>query len=479
MKKYRLLIIMAVVLFGVRLSAVNYIMGAESVSWNGSYTSVADSFQALLYNPAGIYMTDRKFGLIPFTSAGFRFYNNTFSTDDVINLLTIMGSNDRDISDIIFNKLNLMPEFGLDAGFDASMLNYMMYMNLKNFGLGFFINQKAYVTSTIGKSIFSTLFDNLNLREQIDISLKSTYLQYMDFGVALSTRVPFLEKHLNIKNIYAGITGHFYLPLVYTNFSSSVGFGKGEVDETTGFYKYGVDIQGDFISSVNPAISEIFKLVDQVKEIDLITSVLNNSSSFSFGLGVDMGFMLKFNRIIRYGFSINDLGFFYFPNVGIAELSYTTEFNPTRIQEFGKNFVGDLQNQISTSLSQKTEGTWYMPQTTIRTGIAVEPIRNRFLNLIVATDLSVTDFQRLIDGNYATFNFSTGIEIAPRVSVVEFPFRMAISYNSQANYASLSFGTGFYLGPAQFEIAIKGLEFLIKDWGTKEFNLGFDFRLEF
>ena len=101
--------------------AIDYITTAESISWNGAYTTVSDGMEAMLYNPAGIFLSTRRFGLNILGSYGFRLYNNVFSSDDFIKMYEILGSDEPDITKVINNKLEHMPHFGMTMGLSAQM----------------------------------------------------------------------------------------------------------------------------------------------------------------------------------------------------------------------------------------------------------------------------------------------------------------------------------------------------------------------
>lgn len=460
-----------------KINGVNYTGSAESISWNGAYTSVADGFEAMLYNPAGVYMTDRKFGLNLFGSYGLRAYNNVFSTDDLIDVGKIITVGNQDITDIITRKLNIMPPLGMDMGLDMTAAPIMTYIKLESFALSIAMIPKTSFTVTVGKEIFTTVLQDLDLTKELDFEVKSTLLQYIDLNFGLSTRARFIEKYVAVEAIYTGINLHVYLPTAYMNFSGKTTIKAGDPDPTTGIYTYDASFKGTIAASGNYIMSALLKNAG-IKQ-DALNNLFNNMGTAAWGLGLDLGFIIKFNRFVRYGLSITDVGFLVFPESASGTLRYNMNLNPTRMVDFAYTFRDSLSTEIADSIDRSTTAQFFMPQTAIRTGVGVTPIRNKSLGLIIAADISLSDLNRIINGGYATFNFAAGFELSPKINWFEVPFRMAINYNSQANVASLSLGTGLHLGPVEMELGLKGLEALISDWGAKEFAVGVDFKLEF
>ena len=422
-------------------------------------------------------MTNAKFGLNLFGSTGLRVYNNTFSSGDILSLLTILTSSNTDITSYITGKLDDMSDGGLTLGADVSILNFMMYMKFQKFSLGFSMLPKTTGSGTIGKTFFSTIFQNLSLYSKVKFDMNLFMMQYLDFNFNLSTRAEFLEKHIPVDAIYVGITSHAYVPTLYFNFNGDASLSPGSPD-SSGFYTYDFDINGSVNMATNYGIAQALGLVPTVSTLGL-TSMISNSGTAAFGLGWDMGFIIQFNKIFRYGFSITDLGFLVYPTSASKSLNINATINPLDISSFSSTFATEFQTALSGDYQKSTTAVWFMPGTAIRTGIGITPIHRKNLDIILAADIALTDLNNLLLEGYPTFNFATGIEFTPKAGWAEFPMRTAFSYNSQVNSASFSFGLGLYLGPVQFEIALKGLEFLIKNWGTKEIAFGTDFKFEF
>lgn len=486
------IIIVTFIFITINLYTINYITTAESLSWSGAYTSVSDGFESLLYNPAGLYMTSVKYGLNLFGNYGVRVYTNSISTDHILKFLE-KGINNENATDLFASFLNFMPPNGLDTGFDISILNFMTYFRLNKFSLGISVIPKTYFTTTLEKKAFESVLQNLDLTEPVSANWSVNFIQYIDLNFSLSTRVKFLEKHLTgVEAIYAGFTGHFYLPTMFIRGKSTDSSIKSfETNNVYGFYGYKVSIKGDVYANIASFISEPIKASGFSSTLpdnggDYLNPILNQSGSVGFGFGVDMGFIVKFNRFVRLGFAINDLGFFVFPKTAKLTLNTEADLTPDvanssltfNFDEFKNDLLNGMQNSMRDNISDGGVQGW-MPATTFRLGVAVTPIRHKYIDLIIAGDISVSDLHRTILGDYATFNIAIGIEFTPKANWVEFPMRFAFSYNTQANNPAFSFGLGLYLGPVEMEIAFKGIEVLIKEWGAKEVACAIDFKLEF
>lgn len=481
-----------ILIFNIKLYSLNYITTAESLSWSGAYTSVSEGFEAMLYNPAGLYMTTVRFGLNLFGTYGIRVYTNSISTDHVLKFFE-KGINNGNATDLFTSFLNFMPPNGFDSGFDVSLLNFMSYFRLNKYTLGISIIPKTLFTTTLEKNIFEAVFKNLNLVNPIKANWTINSIQYFDINFNLSTRAAFLEKQLtSIEAIYVGLTGHFYLPTAFIRAKSNqTSIESFPTNNSWGLYGYRVNIKGEAFLNVSSIISEPLNASGFVNtlgpnESSFLSPLLGNCGSVGFGFGVDMGFILKFNRFVKLGFVVNDLGFFIFPKTAKLNINIVSDLTPDinngslsfNFENFGNTISNGFQNKLKDNISDGGVQGW-MPPTTFRIGVAITPIRHKYIDLIIASDISISDLNRTIDDNYVTFNIALGIEFTPKASWIEFPMRLAFSYNTQANNPSFSFGLGLYLGPVEMEVALKGIEILINGWGAKEVGIALDFKLEF
>lgn len=449
--------------------ALSYLTTAESLSWNGAYTSVSDSFEAMLYNPAGIYMTNKKFGINVFGSSGIRVYNNFLSTADIFQVFKIISKGGGDISQFANEKLIFLPDGnGFELGTEISMFNFMFYKRVKNFTISGAMIPKTYLSANLSKSIFTGVFTKLDLTQTFSTKLTATFLQYFDFNFSLSTKARFLERLLPfVRDIYVGATGHIYIPTIFANAAANISVIPGEANND------GLILPKLKLSQKINYGGVVFSPLSSLKNSPPFSQV---SSLFldelgGFGLGFDMGFIVVFNNFLKAGFTINDLGFISFPNSG--KIESTIESDPMDIQ----NKIGD----IFSNLEVKKEPFGWMPATTFRTGVLLTPVKNNYFDLLIAGDMALTDLQRAINGDYPVFNIASGVEFAlkTRNNFFKMPVRISFNYNTQSNNFAISHGLGLYLGPVEMEVAIRGLEILFTDWGSKEFCLAYDFKFQF
>lgn len=470
MKKITILIIFLFVFTG--LHSINYITTAESISWSGSFTSVSDGFESMLYNPAGLYMTNRKFGLNILGTYGFRFYNNTFSTD---HILQIFKSKDGNITNFISERLNAMTDMGFDTGVDLSLFNVMFYVKYQNFSFGFSFLPKTYLKATIGKSFLEAFTKKLDLTNPLSIKISSTFLQYFDLNFNLSTRAKFIEKVIPVESIFVGMTGHFYLPTVLLNITGNGTIKSGSPNDM-GLYTYDIDLKGDL--NIGGVVPHALSATGLNLGNETINSIISKCQTTGFGLGLDLGFIVKFNKIVKLGFSATDLGFIAIPTSTKAGINLAKKLDFSNIEDFTKTFATDLLDSLG-NVTNNTTYAYMMPMA-FRCGVAITPIiNNKYLDLLITADVSISDINRAVNLEYPSFNFATGVELAPKVKWFSLPIRVAFNYNTEANAPSFSFGTGLYMGPVEMEIGVKGLEVLISGLGAKEVVVGFDFKFEF
>ncbi|MCG8572305.1 MAG: DUF5723 family protein [Spirochaetes bacterium] len=473
--------------FQFPLWSINYITTAESISWNGAYTSVADGFEALLYNPAGLEMTHGKFGVNFFGSSGFRFYNNLITSSDISSLIfTNNKSDDADLTTIIANKLDTLSEVGINLGMDLSIANLLIYSKFKKFTFGFSMIPKTTFSFSVGTDILSPIFKGLDISNPIDSSLNVYFLQYLDFCFSLSNRARFLEKFIPVEAIYVGMTQHIYIPTAYFNLSGEVTSTQVVTIPPTSTDLFNFNIKGDAILSTTYVVSQLGNYIPSIPlpsgtNYDLGPAFLSSKTA-AFGLGWDFGFIILIKKFLRYGFAINDLGFMVFPRGAQKKTDTNITFSLEDLEDMGgwaMNSLYEVMEGFFSDMERTTTSTYILPSTTVRTGLGILPLDKKNITIIIAADVALSDLNQLIYNGYPTFNFSTGFEINPKINWVEFIFRGSFNYNSQVNYPSLAVGLGLYIGPVQMEFAVKGLEILIKSWGAKEFNCGLDLKLAF
>ncbi|HPO49178.1 MAG TPA: DUF5723 family protein, partial [Spirochaetota bacterium] len=415
MKKI-LFFIIFITFFSLHINSAAFVTTAASVAWAGAYASIADGFEAMLYNPAGLYMTNRRFGLNVFGSYGFRFYNNTLSTDHV---LKIFGSKESDLTQFIADRLNGMTDMGFDIGLDFSMMNFMFYIKYEKFSFGFSFLPKTYSKITIGKSLFQAIGQKLDLTNPLNLKISATFLQYVDMNFNLSARPAFLEKFIPVEAIFVGATGHFYLPTVLLSVVTSGDIKKG-TPNSTGINTFDISLKGDV--NVGGMVPHILSQSGLKTGFAALDDAISKSQSTGFGLGLDLGFIVKFNKIVKLGFSMTDIGFISIPQSTRLKMDLSKKIDFLDMANFTASFTDDIMN----SLGNITNDTafFYMMPLAIRCGIAVTPPPNKYFNLIVAADISVSDLNRAVNSEYPAFLFATGIEFAPKVMWFSLPLRL-------------------------------------------------------
>ncbi len=491
----RFVIFIICLMFAAQTVHATYMTTATSISWSGAYASIADGLEATLYNPAGVAMSSHKVGLNILGSYSFRFYNNSLSTKDIINVVQ-KGSEGENMTDYFHDILNFMPSYGFDTGLEMSLLNFMSFFKFKHFSLGISVLPKTKLDMTLSKSFFTTLMDKISLAEGSSLSMNASLsmLQYFDFNGSISTRVKFLEKVIPVDAIYAGASMHVYIPTAFMSVVlDDISVSSFKWDNMFGFLGYNVHFSGKSKMAMNKAISDnIYKFLPDGKDEDgkqastNWSELVQNSGTVGFGLGFDMGTIVQVKKWVRVGFSVTDLGFISFPQSVEVDVSTSADLT---IDLGGDNAFGSMGSFTSSIMDgftnglgsgvQNVQATFFMPDTAIRLGVAFTPVVNKFIEITAAADISVTDLNKCINGNVPTFNFATGVEVLPRLGWFEFVFRTAFCYNSEANNPAFSFGTGLHLGALQMEIGVKGLEVLIENWGAKEVIVGLDCKFVF
>ena len=451
--------------------SLNFTTG-KSVAFYGANASVCDGFDALLYNPAGLFMTDSDYGFNFLGSYGIRYYSNSITSDELLDFFIVMKQG-RNLSrsGVINEMLTFIPDYGFDFGANASVGNIMVYKNFKNFGIGFSFVPKTEVTIFGTKSLFHSFLEKLDLTKKLSFETKLVALQYLDLNISLSTRAKLLEKKLKaVDKIYIGLNQHFYFPTLFLKSNSQFTMKDAGPNDEGVIDKYKVNMNTDLI--VAGYGIGILNSIPFFKE--KYNKLFENKTGSGFGIGYDMGFIVEFNNYVKIGFSITDLGFIIFPTAVHASVDNSQELELDSIGAIGDSIINGMIGKVEDDdeIEEKTE-IW-MPGTAIRVGISVDPLKNKKGFLTIMNDISICDFNRILNGSYPTFSISTGLELKPKYKKFAAPLRIAYNYNTQANIGALSLGLGLYFGVVHLDFGIKGLEILIYDLGAREFCCAFD-----
>ncbi|HBD94623.1 MAG TPA: hypothetical protein DC057_10680 [Spirochaetia bacterium] len=98
---------------------------AKSVGTANAMSSVDKGFESLLFNPAALVFTQRRFGISLWQNMYFKMYNNTFSTDDILEMNELVK-----ITNFISDKIEKMPDGGIEAAVEAELFSSFCYINI-------------------------------------------------------------------------------------------------------------------------------------------------------------------------------------------------------------------------------------------------------------------------------------------------------------------------------------------------------------
>ncbi len=98
---------------------------AKSVGTANAMSSVDKGFESLLFNPASLVFTERRFGISLWQNLYFKMYNNTFSSDDILEINELVK-----ITNFISDKIEKMPDGGIEAAVEAELFSSFCYINL-------------------------------------------------------------------------------------------------------------------------------------------------------------------------------------------------------------------------------------------------------------------------------------------------------------------------------------------------------------
>lgn len=467
--------------------SIYYTNTAESIAWNGAYTSVSEGFEAMLYNPAGLFLTNKSFGLIPFVgSLGLRYYVNSFSTDEVMN---IFYQENRDISAYLNQKFLNMDAYNInfETGINFNLFNFMIYKKLKNFSVGFSFIPRMYLKVNIHRNLFKIFLQGFDLDDGEEFYIKLNLAQYFDAVCSLSSRVGFLEKRMPFfEEIYAGMSLHFYLPVIFASFTGNGSIVKNEPQNLFGILSYTAHAKGDLTTGgiLQSTVSDLFYkrinfdlFPNSTLDNQIYETIMSNGGSSGFGFGLDFGTIVVVNKLFSFGLSFTDIGFILYPRASNIDVDFSFEVDPYSLMNGEKQ----LPDSMKLSLGETTDRVFaVMPNASIRTGAVFSPLKNNYCDIIIAGDLALSDMNKLFYGEYPAFNFSMGVEINPKIRpIFQFPIRTGFNFNTESLNFSFSFGLGFYIGAVEFDIGIKGLEILVEGWGAKDIEIGIDLKYEF
>lgn len=477
MKKLLYALLFILYAFSSTNAATNTWQSAFSLGMSGSHSAVSSGLEALMYNPAGIAATPYRFGINLFGNITLDAMTNFFSVYDLIEILDTLKSDNPNVNDFFSRQLDWMFPNGISLTGAASITFFSFYAKLQSCSIGFSLDNKIVADVTIGKDLFFNLFDKLSLIKPLKEKFYGRVMWYQDFKFALSAKIPNVEKHLPIRGLYAGFSGHFYLPIIYTSFYSDLTLYTDKPNDT-GMYTYSLDIDGNFIYG-SVLGKHVFKNISipEVNGLNL-QNILEGGGNFGMGIGVDLGLLLDINKYVKVGLSVTDLGFMFYAGNQRTDMNRKITLDimdASKILNSFQNIIADFDNTKQTNNCE-----FFMPLTAVHFGFSVSPLNRRDVTLTLPLSFTVGDFYPISFGDLPTFELATGIELMPIFYWFEMPLRLSAGFSSSGGFYT-GLGIGFHFGPCQFELGVKGLEslFITPAWMGREFAVGGSLNLIF
>lgn len=470
MKKLLCTLFFMLYIFSSAVAVPNTWQSAFSLGMGGSHSAVSSGLEALAYNPAGIATTPYRFGVNLFGNLTLDAMTNFFSVYDLIEILDTLKSDNPNVDDFFSRQLEWMSPNGISLNSAAAITFFSFYAKLQSCSIGFSFDNKIISDVTIGRNLFFGLFDKLSLIEPLKEKFYGRVMWYQDFKFAVSTKVPNAEKHLPIRGLYAGFSGHFYLPIIYTSFYSDLTL-HTDTPNDTGIYTYSLDIDCNFIygSVLGKHVLKNIS-VPEVNGLDL-QSILNGGGNFGMGIGVDLGLLLDINKYIKVGLSVTDLGFMFYAGNQRSDIDRKVTLdvlNASEILDSLQDVIDDFDNT-----RQISDCEFFMPLTAIHLGFSVSPLNRRDVTLTLPVSFTVGDFYPVSFGDLPTFELAAGVELMPIFYWFELPLRLSAGFSSSSGFYT-GLGIGFHFGACQLELGVKGLEslFITPAWMGREFAVG-------
>lgn len=470
MKKLLCALFFMFYIFSSAAAVTTTAQSAFSLGMSGAHSAVASGLEALMYNPAGIATAPYQFGVNVFGNLTLDMMTNFFSIYDLIEILDVLKSDNPNVDDFFSRELQTMSPNGISLGGVSSISFFSFFAKLQSFSIGFSLDNKIVSDVTIGKNLFWGLFDKLSLLEPLKEKFYGRVMWYQDFKFALSAKIPNAEKHLPIRGLYAGFSGHFYLPIMYTSFYSDLTL-HTDTPNDLGIYTFSLDADCKFIYS-SVLGEHIFKnaSIPKINELDL-QSILNGGENFGMGLGIDLGLLVDINKYIKVGLSVTDLGFMFYTGSQRNDMNRKVTLDVLNASEI----LDSLQSVIDDfdDTHRVNECNFFMPMTAVHFGFSVSPLNRRDVTLTLPASFSVGDFYPIAFGDLPTFELATGVELMPIFYWFEMPLRISVGFSSSSGVYS-GLGIGFHFATCQFELGVKGLEslFIMPSWMGRDFAVG-------
>jgi hypothetical protein len=452
MKKHIFFIIFGI-FFVTTLNAQFYNDSARSTAMNGAHSATSyDAFEAMMFNPAGLAASQSKFGLHIMGTLGMNLYSNSFNFTTAVEILEQQNSNNN-IESFVSKLRSQNLHTGVQAGFIMNYNLFKFFFHTKYCSLGFSDTLKMRGRTFLGDDLFSTVFDEINLNKKHSIgTVGADVMVYNDFNTSFSMYLWMLEHKTPLRGFYVGGGVHWYTPIIHASASLSGNIKKGHLSKLddisqadTRLYTYDLELDGKvhLASPITLGWSEL-------------AIPFSNGYGIPFGLGFDLGGIVDFNKWVRAGFSVTDLGFMVSPSTDF-DVDVDANIDLANIDKLGDEFV-NVKDIFTEGGKGGAEAV--LAPLAIRLGATVTPFSNNWIELECPLNFTITDFDLISLGFLPTFGFSTGVEFTLKAGFFQLPLWTSIGYFTSSG-VSIGFGGGLHIGACHLDLGIRGLESLM------------------
>lgn len=457
MKKHIFFIILGI-FFTTALNAQFYNDSARSTAMNGAHSAASlDAFEGMMYNPAGLAASQSRFGLHIMGTLGMNLYSNSFNLTTAVEIMEQLQAGNGDIEGFVSDMRKQNLHTGIQTGFTMNYNLFKFFFKTKYFSLGFSDTLKMRARMFLGDDLFSTVFDKVDINGNQSLgTIGADLMAYNDFCTTFSMYLWMLERKTPFRGFYVGGGVHWYTPIVHASANFSGKLGKGGLSKIdsieqadTSLYTYDLELDGK-VSLASPA-----SLAWGNFGIEPFTK-FSNGIGIPFGLGFDLGLIIDFNKWIRAGFSVTDLGFMMSPSTDF-EINKDIKLDLQDMGSVGSEFSG-IGEEFLSGGKGTTEAV--LAPLAMRLGATVTPYSNRFIDLECPLNFTVTDFDLIPLGFLPTFGFATGVEFTLKLGFFHLPLWTSIGYFTSSGI-SVGFGGGLHLGVCHLDLGVRGLESLM------------------
>ena len=445
------------VCFATGLNAQLYSDSAYSTAMNGAHSAVTcDGLEAMIFNPAGIAASQSRFGLHILGTLGLNLYSNCFNMTTVIEVLEQFQAGNNNIEHFVSDMCEQSPFSGFQTGVTMNYNLFKFFFQTRRVSFGFSDTVKTRARMFISEDLFSTVFNEINLNKNQSLgSVNLDLMAYNDFCTTFSMYLWMLERKTPFKGVYIGGGIHWYTPLVHASAELSGKLGKGsesskldvsQVDAN--LYTYDLELDGKV--SLASAVSSSWNSLG----IPYLAN-LNNGQGFPLGFGADLGLLIDFNKWVRAGLSVTDLGFMTAP---LTEIEVNKKIN-LNLQN-----IGDVANEFSGIAEDVTNGgkggyEIIFAPAAARLGFTFVPLLSRFMDVECPLTFTVTDFDLIPSGLFPTLGGSVGLDLRIKAGFFQLPLWTSVGYFTSSGF-SWGVGTGIHLGVLHLDLGVRGLESL-------------------